>query len=253
MKTTKNTISGFTLVELLVVVAISGVVGAAIIGFFIAQQRSHTAQEQVTFMQQNIRAGLGIMTKELRMAAYDPARAGGFDFSALGLNQLTFQMDLNGDGDAADSGEQIKYYLGGSNGDTLLRLSQGNPVPQPLADAIAAIAFAFAYDSDDDGDLEIDAGSNIIYAIAGDDGLGPLDGSVNWYNVNADGSTSDTGTLAFAQDIRAVKIWLLAQTAPAQNYQNTNTYIVGTETINSNDNRRRMLLQTVVNCRNMGI
>jgi hypothetical protein len=49
----------------------------------------------------------------------------------------------------------------------------------------------------------------------------------------------------------------LARTeADSQDYTNTNTYIVGTQTISptaANLHRRHLLLETVVRCRNMGL
>jgi len=266
--------NGFSLTELLVVVAITGVVSTAIIGFFVSQQRSHTSQEQVTSIQGNVRAGLGVMSKELRMAGYNPTNQiiTPMGFSSPGLNTITFTLDFHGqetdgidndgdgtddeadeenpDGDANDANEQITYSINNTN--TLLRLSSSTAVvPQPLADDIAAVAFAFAYDSDADGDLEPG------YAIAGSNGLGPLNGTVNWFTVNANASTTNTGIAARAADIRAVKIWLLARTeADSQEYTNINTYIVGTQTISptaANLHRRHLLLETVVRCRNMGL
>ncbi|MCD6187012.1 MAG: prepilin-type N-terminal cleavage/methylation domain-containing protein, partial [Desulfuromusa sp.] len=58
--------SGFTLVELLIALAISGVLMTAVYATFQAQQNSYLVQEQVAEMQQNIRAGMDIMVSELR-------------------------------------------------------------------------------------------------------------------------------------------------------------------------------------------
>lgn len=261
---------GFSLVELLIALAISGVVATTVIGFFISQQRSHTSQEQVTFMQQNMRAGLGIMSRELRMAGYNPTNQTTVDlgFSAPGLNTTTFTLDFHGletdgidndgdgtvdeadewlpDGDANDSDEQITYSLNANS-----ELLRNGTV---MADGIEALAFGYAYDSDTDGELDTDAGGDVIFAIAGNDGLGPLDDTVNWYRINADGSTTDTGTLANAADIRAVRIWLLATTdVPDSNYSNPDPDIVGSQVIPAGGQRRKRLLDTVVRCRNMGL
>jgi len=179
---------------------------------------------------------------------------------APGLAQITFKMNLVPNNVLTDVNEQIKYSLGGANGDTLLRQSPPAAAAQPIADSIQALAFAFAYDSDGDGALEPAANT---YAIAGVDGAGPLDGSVNWYSVdNATGAKtlvekpagSGIPVPANAADIRAIKIWLLAKAASGDpNYNNNNTYVVGTQTITPNDNLRRLLLETVVRSRNMGL
>ena len=73
---------GFTLVELLVVLALSGIVTAAVYKSFTAQQQVYVAQDQVAGMQQDVRAALEIMIKELRMAGYDPRGTAGAGITA---------------------------------------------------------------------------------------------------------------------------------------------------------------------------
>lgn len=247
---------GFSLTELLVVVAITGIVSTAIMSFFMTQQRSHSSQEQVTLVQQNARSGLGVMSRELRMAGYRPNKTGGAmgflsgpdggGVEQLGLQKVTFTFDLDEDG-VVDSGEQVIYSFDSGNSE----LERNGSV---LADGIAAVAFAFAYDSDNNGVLEPGTST---YAIAGADGIGPLNGTVNWFQVNADGSTTDTGTRANAAEIRAVKISILARAETnSQDFTNTTTYVVGTQTVSpttANLHRRHLLLETVVRCRNMGL
>jgi len=61
---------GITLIELLVALVISGVVVGAVYRTFIGQQKTFTVQEQVVDMQQNVRAGIGRMMREIRMAGF---------------------------------------------------------------------------------------------------------------------------------------------------------------------------------------
>jgi type IV pilus assembly protein PilW len=72
MKVMQTNDKGFTLVEIMIALALSGIVMAAIYTAFLSQQRSYLAQEQVSEMQQNIRAGVDILTREIRMAGCDP-------------------------------------------------------------------------------------------------------------------------------------------------------------------------------------
>jgi prepilin-type N-terminal cleavage/methylation domain-containing protein len=67
---------GFTLVEFLVAIGISAIVLAAIYSVYYAQQKSYVVQEQVAEMQQNLRAAMYIMAREIRMAGYDPTGRG---------------------------------------------------------------------------------------------------------------------------------------------------------------------------------
>ena len=61
---------GFTLVELLIAMVISLIVMGAIYGTFKSQQDSFLVQSQVTSMQQNLRAGMYVMSRDIQMAGY---------------------------------------------------------------------------------------------------------------------------------------------------------------------------------------
>lgn len=63
---------GFTLIEIMVSMVISSLVIAGVYGVYTIQQRSYTVQEQVSEMQQRIRAAVDFMSREMRMAGYDP-------------------------------------------------------------------------------------------------------------------------------------------------------------------------------------
>lgn len=63
---------GFTFIEMMVAMVIASFVFAGIYGVYTIQQRSYAVQEQVSEMQQRLRAAVGFMTGEMRMAGYDP-------------------------------------------------------------------------------------------------------------------------------------------------------------------------------------
>lgn len=277
-----NTVSnkGFTLIELLIGLAIVGVASAAIIGLFISQNRSYVVQDETVTIQQNVRAGIDFLTREIRMAGYNPtgAETAGITFGffpggvGLGRSSVCFTLDItggesdgidndddgtvdgvdasgafleSGDGDTADANEQITYSLNADG--SLLRLSSATAVvPQPVADGIDRLAFAFAFDSDGNGRLDT-AGGNIIYAIIGNNGTGTL-GTDHWYDMNG----NDTGIIARGADIRAVQFWILARAGhPDPAFTNNTTYQIGDQSYTPNDNIRRRLLVTSVRCRNL--
>ena len=60
----------FTLVELLVAMAIGLVVIAGLSSTFISQRKTYNVQEQISEMLQNGRAAMGIMSNEIRMTGY---------------------------------------------------------------------------------------------------------------------------------------------------------------------------------------
>jgi len=67
----KNKRNGFTLVELLVALAITGMVLAAVSNLFISSNKLYTVQSKVSNVQQDIRAAMSIMARDIRMAGYD--------------------------------------------------------------------------------------------------------------------------------------------------------------------------------------
>ncbi len=117
---------GFSLVEMLVIIAILTVVIAAVYSLFYRSQRTYTSQDQVVAMQQNARAAIELMSQELRMAGYDfnadrPSNAGiglqvpGTD-SDTSVNATTIRItaDLNQDGNTregtdSDENEEVTY------------------------------------------------------------------------------------------------------------------------------------------------
>ena len=79
--------NGFTLIELLVTIAITGVVMAGVYAAYYAQQKSYRTQEEIAAVQQNLRAAMTIMGREIRMAGYDPEEVSGFAFG-MGIERI---------------------------------------------------------------------------------------------------------------------------------------------------------------------
>jgi type IV pilus assembly protein PilW len=62
---------GITLIELVVAFVIFAVVSAASYRLFVSQSRAYAVQDQVVEIQQNIRSGMEIMLRDVRMAGFD--------------------------------------------------------------------------------------------------------------------------------------------------------------------------------------
>ncbi|PIV82548.1 MAG: hypothetical protein COZ32_07735 [Nitrospirae bacterium CG_4_10_14_3_um_filter_53_41] len=60
--------SGFTLVEILVVLAITGLITAGMVNFMISQSQSYSLQEDLQEMEQNARISMDLLTSELKKA-----------------------------------------------------------------------------------------------------------------------------------------------------------------------------------------
>jgi prepilin-type N-terminal cleavage/methylation domain-containing protein len=69
-KRQKNPSRGFTLIEILVALVITSILTMAIYSFFIGQHHAYTVQDQVIEMEQNARAAMDMIRRELRMAGY---------------------------------------------------------------------------------------------------------------------------------------------------------------------------------------
>ena len=97
---------GFSLVELLIAMAVGLVVLGAVYSVFIIQNKTFSTQADVVEMQQSVRTGMDMMTREIGMAGYDPTRVNSDtstanDFSGVTVNtsQLQIRADLSGGGD----------------------------------------------------------------------------------------------------------------------------------------------------------
>ncbi|MBU1564059.1 MAG: PilW family protein [Proteobacteria bacterium] len=284
---------GFTLVELIIALFLSAIVLAGMSTFFRSQQDTYIAQEEVAEMQQEIRAGLEIISRELRNTGHDmtPNKTAGAGFVVASPFQIQFTMDLIGtpvtndpDGDILDANENMAFRLvtdADNNGVTdvgaaNLSLGRDNGVGglQDLISNVNAIGFAYAYDNNADGVLEnkvVGAANQVIWAVP--------NGAGAWIDIdtNADGVIDATdaapapvgvATAAQLGQIRAVRIWILARASRTDpKYTDGNIYKVGANVINFPANTingvlsvpplevnfRRRLLTANVRCRNMGI
>jgi type IV pilus assembly protein PilW len=143
---------GFTLIEMMVSMAISLVVLAGITRTFTAQTRQNSAEEQIGQLQQNIRGALDLMIREIQMAKYNPA---GTAFSAgvygvtYSASQLEIKSDvLDGNGTintSSGSVEDIIYAYDSANLRVTRKLGSGGTA-QILADNVTAFTVAY-YDA----------------------------------------------------------------------------------------------------------
>jgi type IV pilus assembly protein PilW len=127
MKIQRNN-QGFSLTELLVAMVIAGVVLSALYSQYLTQQRAYETTEAVTDAQQNLRAAMFMLERDVRMAGYDPTDGAAAGFSnATGHPQLRhtaatlpttsyvcFSWDRDEDGAIADE-EWIAYTLNNNN------------------------------------------------------------------------------------------------------------------------------------------
>ena len=231
---------GFTLTELLVAMAMVGIVMAAVYSTYKSQQDTYVAQEQVAEMQQNLRASLYQMARDLRMAGFNPQRApnvGGFvtQLPDDGLGQTTtdstniaFTVDQNRNGaiDLNDNDEQIAYRL---DSNTLQKFRVSDDTWLTVADNIDALDFVYLDPSGTDITASVIANPTGLYAAT---------------------------SLPYIDSIRSIEISVVARTGNIdKSFPGTAAYDnqQGVEILAAqSDNRRRRLLSTTILCRNMG-
>lgn len=221
---------GFTLVELLITMVISGVIVASIYSAYVAQQKVYTAQNQVTEMQQNIRAAIDFITREIRMAGYDPTGNAGAGITAALAGQISFTLDNNSDGDTADAGENIDFGFSAAV-DT-----DRNGIPDAVSNGVPESS-SFGRQINGGGYQDI---ADSIQAIE----FRYLDAA--------------NAVTANPVDIRSIQISILARASkPDRDFANTMTYTPASGATNNwgpyNDNFRRRLLITSIQCRNLGL
>ena len=217
--------SGFTLVEMLIALLISGIVIASVYSGFKSQQDSYLAQDQVAEIQQNIRVGVDMISREARMAGYDPTQSAGAGITVATISQFGFTQDLDEDGDVTTvPGETVTFRLNGdTNGDGIVDSGgvstigrrTGAGVFQPLTENIQAIEF--------------------YYTLA---------------------NGTQTTTPATIGNVRSIQISILARAAnPDKDFSNTKAYVTfsGAAWGPFNDGYRRRLMMFQVKCRNMGL
>jgi len=234
--------AGFTLIELMIAMAIFSLVIAGVIGAFWEQLRSHNTQQQILAMQQNARAAMYFITTEMRMAGYDPT--GTSDAGLTPDNAVrtttTFSMNISdgandgidndGDGTPDEANEASDYITYDLVNNQITR-TDGTGITQILADNIDALDFVYH-------------------------GVNPADPTDTNFRF------STAGAAANQDNIRSVNVTIIARIAAVMvvsykveddtQYRN----IDGDMVLNMNlapDNFRRIMLQKTVKLRNMGL
>ena len=112
--------TGFTMVDILVGLAMASVVMVAIISLFTSVGRSYTIQNVAADVQQVTRAGIEHMAQNIRMAGLDPFGNAGAQINEFNADKIRFSLDrcdipigAQGcgfpDGDVDDKFESVTY------------------------------------------------------------------------------------------------------------------------------------------------
>ncbi|SHO45689.1 PilW family protein [Desulfopila aestuarii] len=187
---------GFSIIELIIAMAVSSMVVGAVYVLLVSQQSHYTAQNQVTQLQQNLRSGASAIESDFRMAGYNPKDASGTTFSLLDITRrdLSYALDINGncsiqfsvdldeDGTLDNPDEIITYSLAdfpdndATQKDGVPDLTRTIQTPvinvdptllnrELVSENIEFLGIAYAFDVDGDGDLDTSANGNVIWGV----------------------------------------------------------------------------------------
>lgn len=138
---------GFTMIELMIAMLVCVILIVSMISAFHSQETTQLTQEQVVEMHQNIRVGLEIMSREIRMAGYDPGNKYGAGIDRPGdgsaADPLIFSMVADNDG-------KDNYILNASNDG-----NRKNPVNIVDEEGELKYIIYSLYDAYADGDLDL--------------------------------------------------------------------------------------------------
>lgn len=145
---------GFTIVELMVYIAMLVLVLGALYSILTTNTRSYSSQENKVEMTQDLRAAMELIVTEVRMAGCDPTGIGGVGFADnandnydTDANSIHFTMDTDADGTIANS-ENINYYLNGSK-QIVRRTGDGSePV---IAENVTGFTLSYGFDDGSTG------------------------------------------------------------------------------------------------------
>jgi type II secretory pathway component PulJ len=145
---------GFTLAELMLAMGIMMVVITAIISLFTSLNRMYTTQGVAAGVQQVARTGIDIMTRNIRMAGFDPLGTKAAGIFQADADNIRFKYDTNGDGTIdTDGDEDIAYRVSNNQ---LVQEKNGGGISYPMIDHVSDLTFRYL-DADDMETTDLDA------------------------------------------------------------------------------------------------
>ena len=141
--------AGFTLIEVLMCIAILSVLFGTIYRTFDTFNRSYANENVKAGVQQKSRIGIDLLARDIRLAGLDPLGTSnaGFNPANTSSASIQFTADLNYDGNLDDPFEDIIYALNGNLLQQTTDLGSG-PVTATLLDNVTALTFTYLDQAD---------------------------------------------------------------------------------------------------------
>ena len=141
--------AGFSMIEMVLVLAAVAVMFGAIYAGFERLNRSYAAENVKAGTQQSVRIGVEVMEQDIRLAGLDPLSAAGAGIVTATPTAFRFTANLPPfDEDTADPFEEITYELSGT--DLLQTNHNVSNTPEVLLENVADLTFTYF---DEDGNL----------------------------------------------------------------------------------------------------
>ncbi len=157
---------GMSLVELLVVLVITGMLVGGMYRVFITQNRAYAVQEQVVEVQQGIQGAMETLLRDLRMTGFDDEQTPGVKITdpvVPGDHSITVRYEYKG------AQREVSYWVDEASRLMRQEIRNGLGTTEPLLENVEA--FNFSYGLDDDGfgnqDRAVDTWEDSSANIAG--------------------------------------------------------------------------------------
>jgi type IV pilus assembly protein PilW len=141
---------GFSVVELVVALGVMLMVMVGIISLFTSLNRTYTTQNAAAAVQQVTRTGIDIMTRNIRMAGFNPLNKNPIGIIEASSEKIRFLCDLDGSGSIevdAHPREDIAFLL--NRNKQLIKQNNGNSRSnRSLVDNVRDLKFKY-FDADD--------------------------------------------------------------------------------------------------------
>jgi type IV pilus assembly protein PilW len=155
---------GVTLIELLIVLVISGIIVAGIYRVFVAQSKAYVVQDQVVEIQQNVRSAMEVLLRDIRMAGYDddnvnsPITIANPIVYPVAQNSVTVNYEVYNTTTIPPQYEAhtVAYWLNAGTSE-LFRQRTINGVAGPqevILENVEGLDFRYGVDTNDDGAID---------------------------------------------------------------------------------------------------
>ena len=149
MQTFTRTQHGFTLIEMLIALAVGALLMGGIYGILVQQRNAYAMHQQILEMRQNVRMGLDVMTNDIRMAGFDPTGNAGAGVVTAEADLMRFTIDRNGSGTIGDAAFEDVAYRARAGSLRIQSVRQRASGFQAVVDTIQRLRFCYVLPSSD--------------------------------------------------------------------------------------------------------